>query len=481
MTTSISFLTLLVFVAHIAFAIRAILRPHRKPAARVAWIVFILVTPLVGIIAYLLVGEANVGLRRQRREVAALRRLPSPEVTAALGLAPPSDDVPVRLEPLFRTGQSVNGFAPVDGNSAMLLADSADTIDALVADIETARDHVHISFYIWLPDGNGVKVVEALKQAAARGVACRVIADSLGSRFLVRSAHWQAMRAAGVAAVATLKVGWPLVRALGRRADIRNHRKIVVIDNRITYCGSQNCADAEFRIKARFAPWVDAMMRFEGPIARQNQYLFASHWMTSVDEDLAPLLREDVAFSNVGFTAQATGTGPTVRPSAMAEVFASVINVARRELIVTTPYYVPDEFLQNTLCGCARRGVATTLIVPARNDSRLVAYASRSYYEDLLEAGVRIFEFAPGILHAKTMVADSEVVLIGSSNLDRRSFELNYENNILLVGRDVAKALRCRQEEYIASATEITLDEVRRWSPLRRFMNNAVAMFSPLL
>ena len=481
MTAWLSFLTLLISFAHIAFAIRAILRPHRKPAARVAWIVFILVAPLVGIIAYLLVGEANVGQRRQRREVAALQRLPPAESTAGLGTAPPSDDVPARLEPLFRTGQSVNGFAPVDGNSATLFEDSADTIDALVADIETAREHVHISFYIWLPDDNGVKVAEALKQAVARGVACRVIADSLGSRHLVGSPHWHAMRAAGVTAIATLKVGWPLLRALGRRVDIRNHRKIVVIDNRITYCGSQNCADAEFLVKASFGPWVDMMMRFEGPIARQNQYLFASHWMTSVDEDLSPLLREAIVFSNEGFTAQATGTGPTVRPSAMAEVFASVINAARRELIVTTPYYVPDEFLQSTLCGCSRRGVKTILIVPARNDSRLVAYASRSYYEDLLESGVRIFEFAPGVLHAKTMVADSEVVLVGSSNLDRRSFELNYENNILLVDRDTAKAVRRRQEEFIASATEVTLSEVRRWSPVRRFINNAVAMFSPLL
>jgi cardiolipin synthase len=203
--------------------------------------------------------------------------------------------------------------------------------------------------------------------------------------------------------------------------------------------------------------------------------------MTAVDEDLSPLLRAEVAFTNDGFTAQATGTGPTVRPSAVTEVMASVINVARHDLVVTTPYYVPDEFLHGALCGCSRRGVATTLIVPARNDSQLVAFASRSYYEELLEAGVRIFEFAPGLLHAKTMIADSEVALIGSANLDRRSFELNYENNILLVDRVTAAALRRRQREYIASSREITIDEVRRWPAYRRFMNNAVAMFSPLL
>lgn len=481
MTTVVSFFVFLISVAHIGVAIRSILRPHRKPAARVAWLVFILVAPVVGIIAYVLVGETNVGLRRKRREAAALARLPAPEATPALGLAPPSDDVPPRLEPVFRTGQSVNGFVPVDGNSARIFDDSAAMIEALAADIDAARDHVHICFYIWLPDASGLRIAEALMRAAGRGVACRVIVDSLGSRLLAASPLWQKMRDAGVKTVATLRIGPALIRLLGRRADIRNHRKIVVIDNRITYGGSQNCADAAFAIKPRFAPWVDIMLRFEGPLARQHQYLFASHWMTAVDEDVSGLLRQDITFSNEGFTAQATGTGPTVRPTAITEVMSSVINAARRELVVTTPYYVPDEFLNGTLCGCSRRGVETMLIVPARNDSRLVAYASRSYYEELLEAGVRIFEFAPGLLHAKTMVADHEVALIGSANLDRRSFELNYENNILLVDRHTAAAIRRRQQDYIASAREISLKEVRAWPLYRRFMNNAVAMFSPLL
>ena len=188
-------------------------------------------------------------------------------------------------------GHSISGFDPVGGNSARLLADSNATIDAMVADIDAAEDHVHLLFYIWLPDNNGCKVVEALKRAARRGVTCRAMADDLGSRLLIRSEHWKAMQDAGVHVAVALPIGNPLLRPLRGRIDLRNHRKIVVIDGRITYCGSQNCADPEFLVKAKYAPWVDAVMRFEGPIARQNQHLFAADWMTYADEDIDDLLR----------------------------------------------------------------------------------------------------------------------------------------------------------------------------------------------
>jgi cardiolipin synthase len=170
-------------------------------------------------------------------------------------------------------------------------------------------------FYIWLPDNNGRKVVEALKRAAGRGVTCRAMADDLGSRVMIGSKHWRDMRQAGVRTRRALPIGNPLLRPFRGRIDLRNHRKIVVIDDRITYCGSQNCADPEFRVKAKYAPWVDAMMRFEGPIARQNQHLFASDWMTYVDDDLTPCCerRADRRCSRVpagGIPAQVIGDRP---------------------------------------------------------------------------------------------------------------------------------------------------------------------------
>jgi cardiolipin synthase len=265
------------------------------------------------------------------------------------------------------------------------------------------------------------------------------------------------------------------------RVDLRNHRKIVVIDNRITYCGSQNCADPEFRIKPRFAPWVDLMVRFEGPIARQKQLLFAADWMAHVDEDLRAIVTEPMHEFPSGFTAIAMGTGPTVRYSAMPDMFESLMYAARKELLITTPYYVPDEAMQAALCASGRRGVETTLIVPAKNDSWIVKAASHSYYQDLLESGVRIFEFEGGLLHSKSLTIDGELALIGSANLDRRSFELNYENNILFHDTKLTDSIRERQLTYRWQSVEVTIDSVRSWSVQRRLINNTIAMLGPVL
>lgn len=466
---------------HIGAIARAILRPHREPASRVAWVVVIIVLPVAGIISYILLGETNIGRRRVARVREVLAAMP--DVAATPGMDAPNlrPNIPELYAHLFRAGSSVNGYEPVGGNRAQLLKDSNATIDSMVADMDAAKDHVHLTFYIWLPDNNGLKVVEALKRAAARKVTCRAMADGLGSRVMVESAHWKAMQAAGVHVATALPIGNPLLRPLRGRIDLRNHRKILVIDNRITYCGSQNCADPEFRIKAKFAPWVDAMMRFEGPIARQNQHLFASDWMAQVRDDLNDLLRQPLPPGEPGFAAQVIGTGPTVRYSAMPEVFENLIYSARRELFITTPYYVPDESMQAALCACARRGVATTVIFPARNDSWIVGAASHSYYGELLAAGVRIHEYEGGLLHTKSLTMDGQITLIGSANMDRRSFELNYENNILLCDPAATAEMRQRQEEYLARSRPVTAGMVAQWPMTRRLWNNTIAMLGPVL
>lgn len=468
--------TLAYVVLHLAFVVRALLRPHREPASRIAWIAVILALPIGGIVAYLLLGETNIGRRRAQRLQDAWSRV----------IQPLEDDtafphLPEQYAPLFRMGHSVNGFAPVGGNQGELLADSNGAIDALVSDIHAARSHVHLVFYIWLPDHNGLKVVAALQQAAGRGVACRVMVDALGSRILVASPHWQALRAAGVRVTAALPIGNPLWAPLAGRIDLRNHRKIAIIDNHITYVGSQNCADPEFRIKPRYAPWVDVLLRFTGPIARQNQQLFVGDWMAQVDEDLTDLLKSPEPPAAPGLIAQVIGTGPTVRYSAMPELFESLMYAARRELVITTPYFVPDEAMLAALCASARRGVATTLILPARNDSWFVAAASRSYYADLLNAGVRIFEYTRGLLHTKSLTLDGAVTLIGSANMDRRSFELNYENNVLFYDRHLTADVRARQAAYLADSVPVTRKMIARWSSLRRLWNNTAAMLGPIL
>lgn len=203
--------------------------------------------------------------------------------------------------------------------------------------------------------------------------------------------------------------------------------------------------------------------------------------MSLVDEDLQPVLTEPLPNYSPGFTAQVIGTGPTVRNSAMPEVFENLIFAARKKLFITTPYYVPNEAMQEALCASARRGVDTTVIFPAHNDSFIVGAASRSYYGELLAAGVKIFEYQGGLLHAKTLTLDDEFTLIGSANMDRRSFELNYENNILFHDRSLTRALIERQHSYLEQSRSVTKEMVDHWPVTVRFSSNLIAMMGPVL
>jgi len=461
--------------------VRILTRPHRQPASRIAWIVVVIVLPILGSLAYLNFGEVNIGRSRvlKLRKIIENMRKNLPKVAGSESQQ--DSEIPRHYTPVFAVGKSINGFFPFRGNSAQLPMDSNAAIDLMVSDIDAAKEHVHLSFYIWLSDNNGLKVVEALKRAAARGVTCRVMADDIGSRDMLRSRYWKEMKGAGVRLAVLLPISNILLRPFTGRVDLRNHRKIVVIDGTITYCGSQNCADPEFRIKPKYAPWVDIMMRFEGPVATQNQYVFASDWMLHTDESLQGLLRQSIITPGQGFPALVIASGPTERPTAIPEMFESLLYTAHHKIIITTPYFIPDESLQNALCTTAYRGVELIMIFPRRNDSWVVAAASRSYYEDLLRAGVKIYEYEGGLLHTKSVTVDDEVTLIGSANMDRRSFELNYENNILYYDSEMTAVMQKRQEQYLGRSILITLEEVEAWPFMRRLWNNTIAIFGPLL
>lgn len=468
------------------FVGRVMLRPYREPASRIAWMLLLLAVPIFGMVAYLLLGETNIGAKRAQRihEVreSLIEKFKASHIADLISPAV-LQNIPEHFHQVFLIGRSVNGFLPVKGNRAQLMADSISTIDQLVADIDTAQQHVHLLFYIWLADESGIKIVQALIRATQRGVTCRVLVDALGSRALMRSPHWLAMRSAGVHQAVALSVGNPLKRILYGRIDLRNHRKIMVIDNHITYCGSQNCADAAFAPKAKYAPWVDTVVRFTGPIALQNQLVFISDWESTTGENLNILDEIDptITLENDGFPAQVIATGPTERNSAMSDVFMKLIGIAQRNLTITTPYFVPNEAILRALCVAARCGTRVTLIVPRRNDSWIVAAASRSYYRALLQAGVRIFEYNGGLLHAKLLTIDGEVTLIGSANMDRRSFDLNYENNIALYDPELTQTIVARQKEYIAASDEVTLELIDQWSKSRLLWYNTVATMGPVL
>lgn len=464
----------------LSFSIRILLRDDLSPPARLAWFIVLSVLPYAGSLVYFLFGEIDIGNRAHRRHDRIFAEI-SHRAAAYMGeqgstrrlIAPP-------YQPAFEYAASINGFHPVDGNRAWLMADSDESTRQMIADMDAATDHIHVLYYIWLNDATGTAVAEALMRAAQRGVACRAMADGMGSRALIASALWQQMRKAGVQLAVALPFNRLLHTLLFSRLDLRNHRKITVIDARITYCGSRNCADPEFRVKARFAPWIDIMLRLEGPVVAQNQLLFASDWMQATGQscDFAPLRAEPQAG---GFPALVQGVGPTERAGAMPQLFVSLFASARHSLTLTTPYFVPDTTTLDALCAAAWRGVAVTLVFPARNDSWIVAAASHSYYRRLLEAGCVIYEHGPGLLHSKTLTLDGQISLIGSSNLDLRSFDLNYENNLLLQDSATTAAIHARQLEYISQSRPVLLPEVLAWPAPRRIWNNVIATIGPVL
>jgi cardiolipin synthase len=467
------------FTAQVVVAAIVLLRRRGSPAARLAWLVVIFAVPVLGLIAYLLVGGVNLGRRRARRYRRITERIGE---RAAEHLTPhePLDDLVGRdHRQIAHLAETVGGNVPRGGNELGLFGHADLFIQALVEDIEHARVHCHLEFYIYLDDHSGRRVADALLAAAGRGVACRLLVDGVGSRAFLRSDLRRRLAAGGVRVVEALPAS--LVRIPFARVDLRNHRKLVVIDGAIGYCGSQNIADAEFAIKPRFAPWVDVTVRLLGPAARDLQVLFVQDWYLDTDEPLENLLAIRPVPVRDGAAVQIMGTGPAAYNEALRQVSQVSFHAAREELILTTPYFVPDEATLSALCTTARRGVETTLVVPARNDSPLVAAASRSYYERLLSAGVRIHEYRQGLLHAKTLTLDRRLALVTTANLDRRSFELNFEVSLVVYDSDFASQVRLLQKAYIDGARSVgeLAWSRRRWP--RRLWHNAVGMLGPLL
>ncbi len=484
-----------IIVAYVVY--RAMLRPYREPASRLAWVVVAITIPVLGIILYFMFGETSIGFIRAKNMQKLKSEIFQNRFKAAINGAI-IDTIPKKYHHIFRIGQSINGFLPVDDNKYFLLENSEAMIDSLVQDIDNAKHHVHILFYIWFPDKSGLKVANALIRASKRGIVCRVLVDAVGSRKLISSDIWKDMHRSGIHAVSSLSIGNTLLRMILGRVDLRNHRKIVVIDNFITYCGSQNCADANFDKKDKYALWVDAVVRFAGPIALQNQHLFVQDWLAATKEDLPQMYESEQPNDIIDLTntriskdmserangscpSQVIGTGPTERHDAMSDIFQVIISSARKSLTITTPYFVPNGPVLNAICSAARMGVVVKLILSHNTDSWFVCAASHSYYPELLEAGVEIYEYQSEVLHSKLLTIDEELGMIGSANLDRRSFDLNYENNIIFYDQKLTKEILKRQQSYIEKSLNVTIEEVNGWSKPSLLWYNINATLSPLL
>ena len=448
----------------------------RRPTAALAWLVLIYFQPWVGIIFYLLIGRHRLPRRRTRQYARLVERLGhlkrqfdehpnvvhpelGPQCTAAIALAERFGSMPI-----------------LDGNSVTLMSDTNEVIHQLTADIDNAREHVHMLFFIFRDDRTGRRVADALKRAARRGVKCRLLLDAVGSRDALQSLD-QELRKAGVEVFDDLPVGF--IRRRAWRIDLRNHRKIAVIDGAIGYTGSQNIVDDNYGHKDLV--WYDLTARLTGPVVQELQTVFWEDWSfrTNLLSDEANIFPTPEPSGAV--PAQVLPSGPNYQTESYQRLVVAVLYSARERVMITTPYFVPDEPFLQAMQVIAQRDVEVNLILPAKTDHPLIDMAGQAYFEELLEAGVRIFAYQPGLLHAKTITVDDSIAFLGSSNFDIRSFSLNFEINLLLYGRDATRSLLERQMEYLQDCHPVTLADWQDRGSFKCISQDVAKLFSPLL
>jgi cardiolipin synthase len=479
-------MTSLIFIAHwaivIALSIRVIMR--RLPVGvSLAWLAVIFSIPFIGAVIYLIIGENRLS-RKYLKRAAAIHGVYSKwqeELQARVSGARPLVDP--KAASLQYHAKTLVGFPPMEGNRLELMADFRTVFASIITDLDQARRTCHLEFYIWHMGGMADEVAEALIRAARRGVVCRVLVDAVGSKQFLKGRIARQLRDSGVHLAASLPVG-PL-QLLTTRADLRNHRKIVVIDGEIAYTGSQNLVDPRFfKQDEGVGQWIDAMVRMEGPGVEALAGIFIEGWEMDTGEGLEHLeTTSDVGpVSSRGSSAvQVVPSGPGFRPDAIRQLLLSSIYCARRELVITTPYFVPDDTVHTALISAAHRGVEVTLVVPAKVDSRLAHYASRSLYDDLLSAGVRIAGFRGGLLHTKSITVDREFTVFGSVNLDMRSLWLDFEISLFVYDPEFTEKVRAMQAGYVENALMMDVAQWRSRPATQRFVENAAHLVGPLL
>ena len=479
-------LTLAILIAdwliRIGLALRVFMR--RLPVGvSLAWLTVILVFPYLGAVLYLMFGELRLGRKRERR-AAAIRLARQPQHAQL----EPRNDIDwshrgPECESLARIAARLLGNPPLAGNSLQLLEDAEAVFGALIADIERAQRSIYLEFYIWENGGSADEVAEALARAASRGVECRVLLDAVGSRPFLRSRKLKELRGRGIDIRAALKAG--IIRMLFVRFDLRLHRKIAVVDGHVGYTGSMNLVDPRFfKQTAGVGEWVDAMARITGPAVQALELVIEEDWETETGEKLkGPGIAVPAEPSQAPGRAviQTLPSGPAAPGKAIQDLLLATIYAARRELVLTTPYFVPDELLLTALASAAWRGIDVTLIVPARVDSRLVRLASAAQRGDLAQAGVKIMEYRDGLLHTKSVTADGELSLFGSLNLDPRSQHLNFEITLAVYDREFTAALRRLQCSSLEHCVPFDLPAWKQRSFSRRLAQAVGRLVSQLL
>ena len=467
-----------------AVSIRVIMK---RPATGVAlaWLVLIFAVPLAGVVFYFLIGERRIGSSR----TLAIERLRTDynnlsEIARELGV--PDVDWS-RHSPAVRgmnqLGQQIMGSPTVCGSSFQMLSDTQEILKKIAQDIDSAQTSVLMEFYIWNAGGLADEVLEALIRAAKRGVSCRLLIDALGARPWWKSGQPEQLRKAGIEVQPALPVGF--FRSFVGRTDLRVHRKIIVVDSEVAWTGSMNMVDPRyFKQDAGVGEWVDAMVRLKGNIVISLAATMIGDWILETDEPFKKIVKDAelrLTESNGPADIQAIPSGPGQSGDGLLQMLLTLINSAQDELVLTTPYLVPDESLLRSLLGAAGRGVTVRLIVPEKVDSFLTRYASRSYFDGLLEAGVEIYLYKGGMLHTKSIMADSTTSMFGTVNLDMRSLWLNYEVALFVYEPEFAVELRSLQQTYIDDADRLDPEEWKTRSFKERFLENTLRLVSPLL
>jgi cardiolipin synthase A/B len=445
---------------------------QRRPAAStIAWLMVLTFLPFIGLGVYMVIGPLRIRRRRRKRTISA--RLVDEGIR---GLAKLDDDAIHHQLAMVSIG--LGGPPPLLAESVDLYFDGASAYAAIFDAIRAATDHVHAAYYIWEPDTIGTQLRDLLIEKAKAGVRVRVLLDGTGSADL--SHRWLApLRASGA------EVAWfnpiRLKSLRGRRADFRMHRKTVICDGAIGFTGGMNISDVHSALLSK-SYWRDTHMKLVGAAVWPLQRVFFEDWYFASDElievtvaTLPPPAREGTHL------VQVVQSGPDTVSASIQKVFFTAINQASKRLWLTTPYFVPDDASLTALATAALRGVDVRVLVPAKGDSRLVDLAARSYFPELLEANVRFFEYTPRFIHAKTLVCDSDVAIVGTANFDNRSFRLDFELVAVLFGTGANDRLAQQYERDLTDAREIGRAELLAMSFVRRLGQASARLLSPLL
>jgi len=460
------------------WAIRAVMLFYvpqkRSTAATRTWLLFIFFVPWPGLICYLLFGRIYVPRRRIEQQKHASERIAT--VQAQMGAQVEVVPVlPLNLAPIVPLATKLGDFKPFDGNAIELLTHYDETIARLLADIKAAQWQVHLLFYIYEADATGRRVTEALIEAAGKGIECRVLMDAVGSKGGLR-AFSHRLREAGVEVIEMLPVG--LFRRNAARFDLRNHRKIAVIDGVIGYTGSQNITDATF---VPGYPNEELLLRVTGPVVAQLQAVFLADRFIETDTTLE-LGRMFPSLAECGTAiAQVVPSGPGYQRENGQELIITMLYAAQERVVLVTPYFAPDDAFLQAVRSTARRGVAVHLVVSKHANQHFTQLAQKAFYDDLLSDGVTIHLYEPRFLHAKHLTIDGGIALVGSTNLDIRSFALNAEINMVIYDHTVVAELRKVQDRYFAHSQLLTLEEVRARSLFKRTLQSVARLADSLL